>query len=286
MVPLALTPSPLAAASGCPTESRWWSRGSLGVGPDPVVAQPRGRPDPAPWPRRPRRPRRPGRRRRSPLRRAARGAGRAGSRTGSGARAPARRPPGGPRQEQARAVRADGPERQAGGPLLEDVEAGGADRPAQRRPGEEAQVGVVEDAAPVVAEQAGRDPRPAGTSGRSSGTDSSSWPPGRSTRRIVLAACSPGRVRCSMMSPAIDHVVAAADLVRDALRPGRRRRTRSVRSRTPGTSMAVDAGHVVPGGAGPLGEQAAGAAEVEDPRRRQRAEHLEHRPRARSRRPP
>src|SRR5882757_413968 len=44
--------------------------------------------------------------------------------------------------------------------LFHDVEAAAANEPAQRRPGEEPQVGLVEDAAPVVAEQAEHDPGP------------------------------------------------------------------------------------------------------------------------------
>src|SRR5689334_3810046 len=51
----------------------------------------------------------------------------------------------------------DLPERQPGRPLLQHVEAGVADEPAQGRPREEAQVGLVEDAAAVVAEEPERD---------------------------------------------------------------------------------------------------------------------------------
>src|SRR6476469_2093327 len=49
-------------------------------------------------------------------------------------------------------------ERQAGAGLLDDVEAAAAYESVQRRPGEEPQVRLVEDAAPVVPEQTERDP--------------------------------------------------------------------------------------------------------------------------------
>src|SRR5208283_2320365 len=54
----------------------------------------------------------------------------------------------------------DRPQRQPGGLLLQDVESAGADPPAQRRPGEEPQVRLVQDAPAVVAEQASGGPYP------------------------------------------------------------------------------------------------------------------------------
>src|ERR1039457_1466105 len=54
----------------------------------------------------------------------------------------------------------DGPERQSGGLFVKDLEPAGADEPVQGRPGEKAQVRLVQNAAAVIAEQAHGDPRP------------------------------------------------------------------------------------------------------------------------------
>src|SRR2546421_4518287 len=164
-------------------------------------------------------------------------------------------------------------EREPGGPVLEDVVPARADQPAQRRAGEEAQVRLVQDAAPVIAEQPERGPGPRVPVPEVGHRQQNLAARPQHPQDLPQGLRRPGQMLDDV--PGDDQVVASAHLGRDAqgeVGPD------EVVGALPdaGDLQVVHAGDVMPEGPDALREQTAGATDVQDLRRLHAGHHLQH----------